>query len=172
MVVTDLKHIYWRSRRGMLELELQLIPFVRDHYADLSEQEQRCYEQMLDLEDWQLLQDSAVSPGNIDVSEDINERLIGQRMVLLQQPCSAQHLPQMLGLEELGAVDFDKGCYLGQEVVARAQFRGAVKRGLDIFNLAAASNVAVTLGQSLTLDGVKGDVVMIGAQHGLWVTRL
>ncbi len=125
------------------------------------------------LPGWQLLlQDSAVSPGNIDVSEDINERLIGQRMVLLQQPCSAQHLPQMLGLEELGAVDFDKGCYLGQEVVARAQFRGAVKRGLDIFNLAAASNVAVTLGQSLTLDGVKGDVVMIGAQHGLWVTRL
>ncbi len=54
MVVTDLKHIYWRSRRGMLELELQLIPFVRDHFPSLTEQEQRCYEQMLDLEDWQL----------------------------------------------------------------------------------------------------------------------
>ncbi|MEC7379342.1 MAG: succinate dehydrogenase assembly factor 2 [Pseudomonadota bacterium] len=54
MVVTDLKHIYWRSRRGMLELELQLIPFVRDHFSSLTEQEQRCYEQMLDLEDWQL----------------------------------------------------------------------------------------------------------------------
>ena len=54
MVVTDLKHIYWRSRRGMLELELQLIPFVRDHFSSLTEREQRCYEQMLDLEDWQL----------------------------------------------------------------------------------------------------------------------
>ena len=54
MVVTDLKHIYWRSRRGMLELELQLIPFVRDRFSSLTEQEQRCYEQMLDLEDWQL----------------------------------------------------------------------------------------------------------------------
>lgn len=119
-----------------------------------------------------LLQDSTESPDNIDVSDDINEHLIEQRIVLLQQPCSAQHLPQMLGLEQLGAVDFDKGCYLGQEVVARAQFRGAVKRGLDVFDRAAASTVAVTLGQSLTLDGVKGDVVMIGAQQGLWVTRL
>ena len=54
MAVTDLKHIYWCSRRGMLELELQLIPFARDHYASLSAAEQRCYEQMLDLEDWQL----------------------------------------------------------------------------------------------------------------------
>ena len=54
MIPVDLKHIYWRSRRGMLELELQLIPFARDHYASLSAAEQRCYEQMLDLEDWQL----------------------------------------------------------------------------------------------------------------------
>ena len=38
----------------MLELELQLLPFVRDRFADLSDAEQRCYEQMLDLEDWQL----------------------------------------------------------------------------------------------------------------------
>jgi hypothetical protein len=36
----------------------------------------------------------------------------------------------MLGLVRAGAVDFDKGCYLGQEVVARAEHRGAVKRGL------------------------------------------
>ena len=38
----------------MLELELQLLPFVRDRFADLSDAEQRCYEPMLDLEDWQL----------------------------------------------------------------------------------------------------------------------
>ena len=37
---------------------------------------------------------------------------------------------QMLGLEELGAVHFNKGCYLGQEVIARAHYRGAVKRHL------------------------------------------
>ena len=36
-------------------------------------------------------------------------------------------------MHDVGAIDFDKGCYLGQEIVARAQFRGAVKRGIDQF---------------------------------------
>ena len=51
---TDLKHIYWRSRRGMLELELKLVPFVRDHFHELSEAEQAAYEALLGEEDWQL----------------------------------------------------------------------------------------------------------------------
>ena len=43
---------------------------------------------------------------------------------------SGAFLPQMMNYHKLGAVDFDKGCYLGQEVVARAQYRGALKRKL------------------------------------------
>ena len=39
-------------------------------------------------------------------------------------------VPQMLNLDWIAAVDFDKGCYPGQEVVARAQYRGQVKRRL------------------------------------------
>jgi len=49
---------------------------------------------------------------------------------LLSQVVSQKFLPQMLNLEALGAIDFTKGCYLGQEVVARAQHRGQVKRRL------------------------------------------
>ena len=52
--LTDLKHIYWRSRRGMLELELKLVPFVRDHFDNLSDAEQFAYEALLEEEDWQL----------------------------------------------------------------------------------------------------------------------
>src|SRR5258705_12380208 len=37
-------------------------------------------------------------------------------------------VPQMVNLEKLGGVDFQKGCYPGQEIVARAQYRGEVKR--------------------------------------------
>jgi folate-binding protein YgfZ len=37
-------------------------------------------------------------------------------------------VPQMVNFEALGAVDFQKGCYPGQEIVARAQYRGEVKR--------------------------------------------
>ena len=39
-----------------------------------------------------------------------------------------QFVPQMVNLEQLGGVDFRKGCYPGQEIVARAQYRGQVKR--------------------------------------------
>lgn len=49
---------------------------------------------------------------------------------LVTAAVSETFLPQMLGLEGLGAIDFEKGCYLGQEVVARAQHRGQVKRRL------------------------------------------
>lgn len=41
-----------------------------------------------------------------------------------------QFVPQMVNLESLGGVDFKKGCYPGQEVVARSQYRGAIKRRL------------------------------------------
>jgi|TARA_Y100000385_G_scaffold210014_1_gene217857 antitoxin CptB len=54
MSATDLKQIYWRSRRGMLEIEAKLIPFIRDYFDDLSVEEQKVYEQMLDLEDWEI----------------------------------------------------------------------------------------------------------------------
>jgi len=37
-------------------------------------------------------------------------------------------VPQMVNLEQIGGVDFQKGCYPGQEIVARAQYRGEVKR--------------------------------------------
>jgi len=37
-------------------------------------------------------------------------------------------VPQMVNLELVGGVDFQKGCYPGQEVVARSQYRGTLKR--------------------------------------------
>lgn len=39
-----------------------------------------------------------------------------------------QFVPQMLNLELLGGVNFQKGCYPGQEIVARSQYRGTIKR--------------------------------------------
>ena len=43
---------------------------------------------------------------------------------------SETFLPQMLDYDQLGAVSFAKGCYLGQEIVARTQHRGRPKRHL------------------------------------------
>ena len=69
-----------------------------------------------------------------DQSMAIGQTLIDQPFAWISEAVSAKFLPQVLGMPEAGAVDFDKGCYLGQEIIARAQFRGAVKRGVDHFS--------------------------------------
>lgn len=60
------------------------------------------------------------------------------RIVLATQE---QFVPQMINFESVAGVDFKKGCYPGQEIVARSQYRGAVKRRLQLvhtgFDLAA-----------------------------------
>lgn len=48
-----------------------------------------------------------------------------------------QFVPQMLNYEAVGGVDFGKGCYPGQEVVARSQYRGTIKRRTLRFDVAA-----------------------------------
>jgi len=46
---------------------------------------------------------------------------------------SEEFVAQMLNLDALGAIAFDKGCYTGQEVIARAHYRGRVKRRMQRF---------------------------------------
>jgi tRNA-modifying protein YgfZ len=56
---------------------------------------------------------------------------------LITQATQDQFVPQMLDFELHGAVDFDKGCYPGQEVVARAQYRGQLKRRMVLARVGA-----------------------------------
>lgn len=59
------KRAYWRSRRGMTELEQILLPFVMACYEDLTATDQALYARLLDEEDWDLydwLQARAVPP--------------------------------------------------------------------------------------------------------------
>jgi folate-binding protein YgfZ len=43
---------------------------------------------------------------------------------------------QMCNLDDLGGISFDKGCYTGQEIIARVHYRGAVKRHMETRRLA------------------------------------
>ena len=57
------------------------------------------------------------------------------------------------GLDRLGAIDFEKGCYVGQEVTARTHYRGLVKRRLAPLRIESAaatslSGAAVSEGES------------------------
>jgi folate-binding protein YgfZ len=50
-----------------------------------------------------------------------------------------QFVPQMINFEVLGGVNFKKGCYPGQEIVARSQYRGTLKRRAMLVHTEAAS---------------------------------
>jgi len=53
---------------------------------------------------------------------------------LIQAATVDKFVPQMLNYEIVGGVDFKKGCYPGQEVVARSQYRGTIKRRMFLFD--------------------------------------
>jgi tRNA-modifying protein YgfZ len=56
---------------------------------------------------------------------------IAAQAVFIQPATRALFTPQMIGLEKLGGVSFNKGCYVGQEIVARTQHLGQLKRHLQ-----------------------------------------
>jgi antitoxin CptB len=52
--VEDRKRLYWHSRRGMLELDLLLVPFAERHLTRLSDDELQLYRELLAEEDQDL----------------------------------------------------------------------------------------------------------------------
>lgn len=48
------KRVYWRSRRGMSELEQQLLPYVVARYPGLPPEQKALYAQLLEKEDWDI----------------------------------------------------------------------------------------------------------------------
>jgi folate-binding protein YgfZ len=68
-------------------------------------------------------------------------------------------VPQMVNQELLGAVDFRKGCYPGQEVVARSQYRGTIKRRMFLFDTDAAAKPGDEVFWSSDADQPAGMVV-------------
>jgi tRNA-modifying protein YgfZ len=63
-----------------------------------------------------------------------------------------QFVPQMLNFELVGGVDFKKGCYPGQEIVARSQYRGTIKRRMFLFDC----DHAAVAGQEVFHSGEPG----------------
>jgi folate-binding Fe-S cluster repair protein YgfZ len=64
----------------------------------------------------------------------------------------------MLNLDCIAGISFTKGCYTGQEIIARAHYRGRIKRRMQRFE--AASAIALIPGQAVTLgDGRSAQIV-------------
>ena len=72
-------------------------------------------------------------------------------------PATSDHfVPQMCNLDLLGGISYDKGCYTGQEVVARLHYLGQIKRRMFRARIAAAANP----GQSIF--DARGDAQTVG----------
>jgi folate-binding protein YgfZ len=72
------------------------------------------------------------------------------------------YVPQMLNLDRLAGIDYDKGCYVGQEIVARAR-RAQVKRRLYRF---AVSGAAPALTTPVLHEGVQVGEVIDATDNG------
>ena len=73
----------------------------------------------------------------------------------LQHETSERFLPQMLGLEDIGALSFSKGCYPGQEIIARSRYLGRVKRRPVLVEL--EGNALMPAGAACALSGPHGE---------------
>ncbi|GAB3037783.1 tRNA-modifying protein YgfZ [Bowmanella dokdonensis] len=77
----------------------------------------------------------------------------------IETPTSNEFIPQMLNMQALGAISFTKGCYMGQEVVARTKYLGRNKRasfilhGDEATELAAGDTLEIQLGENWRRGG-------------------
>ncbi len=87
-------------------------------------------------------------------------------------PASQRELwtPQQLSLDRLRAFSVKKGCYPGQEIVARTHFLGQVKRGIALYD--AASSVAVASDVVVGADRSIGKIICTAGTLALAVVPL
>lgn len=84
----------------------------------------------------------------------------------LSQPLFEAFVPQMLNYESIGGVNFKKGCYPGQEVVARSQFRGTLKRRAFVAHSAQAMQAGQEIFSQADAEQPVGLVVQSAAAPG------
>ncbi len=79
-------------------------------------------------------------------------------IAMVTQPIFEAFVPQMLNYESIGGVSFKKGCYPGQEVVARSQFRGTLKRRAYLVHGSGEASVGQEVFQALDAEQPCGTV--------------
>tara|TARA_A100001015_G_scaffold321136_1_gene450343 strand:- start:4267 stop:4992 length:726 start_codon:yes stop_codon:yes gene_type:complete len=77
---------------------------------------------------------------------------------------SEKFTPHMLSLDKLNAIDFEKGCYIGQEVIARTHYKGKAKRALFYSVFESAEDAFP--GMEIVLEDRKLGVIVDGCCEG------
>ncbi|MCF6298388.1 MAG: folate-binding protein [Thiomicrorhabdus sp.] len=109
--------------------------------------------------------------GNADVtnSYDWNLLNIASGIPEITEQTSAQFLAQFLNLDKLNAIDFQKGCFPGQEMIARVHYRGKVTKRM--FRIRTESLLELKPGKILFLidhEGKKHKLTVITANPNIF----
>ncbi len=86
-----------------------------------------------------------------DNLDDWNREAIGAGVVHINPGLSEEYTPQLLNYDISGVIDFKKGCYTGQEVIARMYYRGKPKQRLFL----ASSSHAISAHSKIVIAGDK-----------------
>ena len=139
-----------RLKMYVLRLKVQVTP-ANDVVYGILNPASELNNQPLPTEDWQVTQLGQLTAIRLDSSRDLltgpeSELVtlanpgvasspvawtlsdIAQGFPLVTQATSEHYVPQMVNLDKLGGVSFKKGCYPGQEIVARTHYLGKIKR--------------------------------------------
>lgn len=111
--------------------------------------------------------------GAVDANADDEFEYALQQLGIayVSQPTVEMFVPQAINFDLVGGVSFSKGCYPGQEIVARSHYLGKVKR--RVFKATASGDLVVAAGQDVWLAGkdnepagvVATSVKLNGQQH-------
>lgn len=94
---------------------------------------------------------------------------VASGVATVSQPVYELFVPQMLNYESVGGVNFKKGCYPGQEVVARSQFRGTLKRRAFLVHADVALQAGAEVFAASDAEQATGTVVQAApAPQGGW----
>ena len=95
-------------------------------------------------------------------------------LIYVSEEVSQYYVPQMLNLQEMGSINFQKGCYTGQEVVARMQYLGKLKRHLYLGRITSDTPIQVGMQIDATGRGNIGRITSLAkAKNNLyWFTAV
>lgn len=116
--------------------------------------------QAIDL--WNMLAPNA----NLRSSDNWNLCLIEAGVAQVQDTTSDVFIPQMLNFDAINAISFTKGCYTGQEIIARTKYRGQVKRRMirgQVIPSDSNANIA-HVGSPILLDDKEVGIVVLVAK--------
>ena len=87
-------------------------------------------------------QGAALPQAPAGTPDEWDRELIHAGIPVIVAATQDQFVPQMVNFELLGGVSFKKGCYPGQEIVARTQYRGILKRRMALAHVEGAARPA------------------------------